>query len=776
MLNKQRLLKKGAFLIIPFFLLTGCGSKTPPAEQAELEKNAIKISGDLTFEVNPESFSLVVKNGESSAAASLPGQSKKIENYTEAQGKISWDYPSEQLSVSLEQEENYLHVSVASTSEEDNQFIWPHVSGQTYYLPLGEGKRIPHDDPIWNHYLRENEISVMEQLSMPFFISASGDTALLYILEQPFRSSLRFLEEDETCFSLYHEYPSIDPERTQGFRIYLIPNDPAEAAKIYKSYVMEQGAFATLEEKAEINPDIRKLYGAPHIYLWGERIITPEDINWPAFRASLNSGILQYIRKQSEQPAIETNLDELFRQLEAQDYVDTYQKNSICQALSILLSQESFYTPQLFPNRSSFMDALIPKDADYSPALLNQSEQIQWNKHALAANLPDVFRPADTWMEEGTTNLIEDLKDSGIQTAWIGLNSWEQAYAKPELVTKAIEKGYLIGPYDSYHSIHEPGKEQWITAKFDDATLYETATIQDKEGKKISGFQNTGRKLNPALSFPAVENRVEQIQSAIPFNSWFIDCDATGEIYDDYSPSHTATQQEDLSARLARMAYIRDHYNVIIGSEGGHDFAASTIAFAHGIELKSFSWMDPDMGKNKESEYYIGNYYNPAGGAAERFTKQVPLKETYYHLFLNPAFDVPLYKLVYNDSVITSYHWDWSTFKIKNAVNDRMLRELLYNTPPLYHLDKEQWEKLKPAITAHTKIWSDFSRKAILEEMTGFSYLTENGLVQKTAYGASLTVTANYSNTPYRAETVEIPPHSLLISDAGAQTLYTPQN
>lgn len=85
------------------------------------------------------------------------------------------------------------------------------------------------------------------------------------------------------------------------------------------------------------------------------------------------------------------------------------------------------------------------------------------------------------------------------------------------------------------------------------------------------------------------------MSNQLPFNSWFIDCDATGEIYDDYTPSHITTQEEDLAARLERMSYIRDQYHLVIGSEGGNDFAASDIAYAHGIELKTFAWMDEDM-------------------------------------------------------------------------------------------------------------------------------------------------------------------------------------
>ena len=350
-----------------------------------------------------------------------------------------------------------------------------------------------------------------------------------------------------------------------------------------------------------------------------------------------------------------------------------------------------------------------------------------------------------------------------------------EAYAKPELVESAADLGYLIASYDSYHSIHEPGKEQWITARFEDQTLYENAAVTDKNGEKESGFQGVGRKLNPVLSIPAVKSRMEEIMSNnLPFNSWFIDCDATGEIYDDYTPEHMTTQEQDLAARLERMSLIRDQYDFVIGSEGGNDFAASVIAFAHGIELPTFAWMDEDMKSNKDSEYYIGRYYNPSGGVAEHFSKRIPVKQQYRAVFLDPQYDIPLFKLVYHDSVITSYHWDWSTFKIQGATQDRMLREILYDVPPLYHLDQEQWEEYKEDISAHHKVWSAFSREAAEMEMTDFDYLEEDGLVQKTVYGEELTAVANFRDTSYLYEGNEIAPHSILIRENGREMVYTP--
>lgn len=79
-------------------------------------------------------------------------------------------------------------------------------------------------------------------------------------------------------------------------------------------------------------------------------------------------------------------------------------------------------------------------------------------------------------------------------------------------------------------------------------------------------------------------------------------------------------------------------------------------------------------------------------------------------------YDIPFYKLVYNDSVITSYHWDWSTFKIKGATQERMAREVLYNVPPLYHLDAAEWENDKQDILYHQAVWSDFGKEAVREE------------------------------------------------------------
>ncbi|MBW7460456.1 glycoside hydrolase, partial [Paenibacillus sepulcri] len=254
-----------------------------------------------------------------------------------------------------------------------------------------------------------------------------------------------------------------------------------------------------------------------------------------------------------------------------------------------------------------------------------------------------------------------------------------------------------------------------------------------------------GRKLNPTLAMPSMKQRTEGIlQDGIDFNSWFVDCDATGEIYDDYSPAHVTTQQQDLNARLERLGYFAKDRKMVVGSEGGNDYASSVIAFAQGIESPVIAWGDPDMRDNEDSEYYVGGYYS-ADGIPDRYGKPVPVKPLYEKVYSDPAYTLPLYKLVYNDSIITTNHWEWGSYKIEGEEADRMLYGLLYNAPPLYHMNRQTWEQDKASVVDYLKVWSPFNRQAVTREMSGFSILTDDRLVQSAQYGDDLKVIVNFS-------------------------------
>lgn len=95
---------------------------------------------------------------------------------------------------------------------------------------------------------------------------------------------------------LEHEFPSINKKKEFGFRIYIAQNAPVHLAKIYKSYIIEKGEVKTLTEKAKNNKNIKKLYGALHIYLWDTTVVSENDVNWKAIREQLTSKTMIYIK------------------------------------------------------------------------------------------------------------------------------------------------------------------------------------------------------------------------------------------------------------------------------------------------------------------------------------------------------------------------------------------------------------------------------------------------------------------------------------------------
>ena len=245
---------------------------------------------------------------------------------------------------------SYTHLDVYKRQEEDQAFRWPEISAGLYYIPLGEGKRVVSDQEEWKLFLDGQELAVNEALSMPFWASVYGDYAVLFIMEHPYRTSLNFSAGPEVSFGVEHRYPAISPNRTNRYRIYVTENDPVAVAKVYRRYVQETGEFVTLEEKAGDNPAVRNLYGAPHIYLHGDLAVSPEDINWPAFRQAMDTPAMRHIMSFFGQSEMGTEAKAVFAELEKQDYVAEYQKYTICSYLTEVIKRGAFMSRMYFPS------------------------------------------------------------------------------------------------------------------------------------------------------------------------------------------------------------------------------------------------------------------------------------------------------------------------------------------------------------------------------------------------------------------------------------------
>jgi len=380
------------------------------------------------------------------------------------------------------------------------------------------------------------------------------------------------------------------------------------------------------------------------------------------------------------------------------------------------------------------------------------------------------------WEDGRTASMVEQLAALGCRPMRVGLSSAQWGFDHPELVRAVKEMGGLIAPYDSYHGIHHPEQgDSWDTAQFD-AELYEKGPVQGPDGAKLPGYLGRGYQLSPLAAWPYVKQRVTRLMSELPerFNAWFVDCDAYGEVFDDYSVLHPATQEDDVRARLHRMAWIRDTYGLPIGSEGGVAYSAGTIHFAEGMMTPVFGWGDADLMKDTSSPYHLGTWGSQ--GSPTILLKRVPLKPYFRTFHYDPSFRLPLYQTVFHDSVVTTHHWHHSSLKFVDQVETVELLELLYNIPPLYHLNLAELARHGKRIGAHNAFFAPLHRELGLVPLTDFAWLTADRMVQRTVFGDEVEMVANFTDKPFEDARAAIPPRSILARwlGSGATAVYTP--
>ncbi|MGJ8681407.1 glycoside hydrolase, partial [Paraglaciecola sp.] len=316
----------------------------------------------------------------------------------------------------------------------------------------------------------------------------------------------------------------------------------------------------------------------------------------------------------------------------------------------------------------------------------------------------------------------------------------------PQVVDQAKNAGYLVGTYDSYNTgIAKGVNDSWLTAQLPDDMRIDCA-IQGADGKNVKGFQGNGFYLNPACRRDYVEQRVKDILHYGRFNSLFLDVDATAMAREDYSHKQGMSELQMLSAFNQRMDWISQQ-GVVLGSEDGNALTTQGVAFAHGMVTLGFGWRDPDMKRDRQSPYYLGAWYPDDRPAV--FFKSAKVKEPYKTLLFSPEFKVPLYQTVFHDEVINSHHWLFDSLKFSDVKITRDLLSMLYNTPAMVHLSREDSKtKTAPRIKAlkhyqdgfypiHSLLWD--------KALTDFRWLDDKGRLQQTSFSDGSKIIANFS-------------------------------
>ena len=676
-------------------------------------------------------------------------------------------------------------LSVQFVSDKIGVFTWPvfqeSANIKALIWPRWEGCYIPLDEPRWEKYLVEHgEWNTLEGLSMPFWGLDCGDFSLTYIITNPYSNVINFSMTGgqlEAQFS--HEFTSVQSKKEYGFLIRLGENNsPVEPAKQFRHWLQQQGEFVSMKEKVKKVPKAERLLGAPHVYLWGDAFFTRHCIpprKWKSFCSKLveqsKTGRLSPgVRiKQLMEPE---RWAEVVTISKAQ-WPDKYTTGQVANELSRLLERRDFY------DKACWREVILPDEAakllKKGSDNLTIPELCRLNGLMLHAAFAEFLTPVDNWGDGVSGRMLEQFKESGFDRMRLCVEGWEGVEKRPEVAKQADRMGYLFGTYDSFHSIHDPALRgtdgTWTTAQFD-RELFEKGPIVRKDGKKRGGFKGAGFKLSPIAARASVEKRVRENMKNVPYNYYFVDCDAYGEVYDDYSPFHRVSQADDVRARLDRLAWISDTFNVVVGSEGGSSYSAKVIHLAEGMFGPVFGWGDPDL-KNKDSQYYLGQYYPPDGPKV--FVKQVPMKEKYQYFYYDPQYRLPLYEIVFHDSIVTTHQWANSSLKYSNMLDTVALTELLYMVPPLYHMNLDEFDMHRDLIKEHYDFFSPLHREFGFSQMTDFNWLSSDRKLQRAVFEGRVELIANFSQESRGYRGADIPARSISARwlDGGKKKILT---
>lgn len=640
-------------------------------------------------------------------------------------------------------------------SDKPGEVTWPVVPDQkqvrAYVLPMYEGVYAPTDDADWmDHLVGHSPMDTTASLSMPFIGLNYGDRTVTYIFENMFDNAVTFSkgESGGAEVKVTHTFKPNWDVWEYTVVVELGDGSPIAPAKKYRDYLVGRGEFVTMREKVKANPRVERLLGAPHTYLWDAGVFSHMDAtDWKGFCAklieegeaeadSLGLRIWESFNDEGRKAAVQITLEEWpYRYLK-----------------SVVASQVSEY-----------LEASIKLDPN------------EYAREAVLGSFCEHFdgavRPYDDWGGGISKKMVDTFYAAGLDRMVLCMGDLTGAHLKPQVPAYAEEKGYLFGPYDSYHSVHRPDahpNHTWVTAQFG-REAYETGGVVKADGSMSAGFKKVGYHFSPLAARPYVEARVNDYMAKVPHSAVFVDCDAYGQFFDDYHPDRAATKQDDMLERLDRMDWLNREHGLVVGSEGGSAYAAPAIHFAHGMFTPVIGWGDPDF-KDKQSPYYKGAYWPPDGPTT--FTKQVPLKPKYRKFFYDPRYRLPLYQVVFHDSVIATHHWGNASLKFKDVAGTVALLEQLYNVPPLYHLNQAEFKKHSGHILDHYAFFSPLHRELALQPMTGFAWLSEDRLVQQTTFGDGTRIVANFGADIFSIDGHELPGNTAAAIRPGAEAVY----
>ena len=683
-------------------------------------------------ELDPATLALrVTPAGETSVQASTGVVAHAVTDMQAdaEQASWQWDNGAYHLTARLEQRDLALIIRAREPGELPLLRQPAQAMGKGLIWPLAEGHYVPAGNGAWKAFLLEQgEVNTTQDLSLPLWGADHGSFTLNWLLTNPYNNRLEWSVDGEgLALSLAHEFTRLEPSAPMTLRLNLGAADPLAGAKRYRQWLVEQGRYELLGDKLRQTPEAEKLLGASHVYLWGNDLLGPDDVlDWPLLVKRLRAHELKgLLDKEAAQV-----LTQVQAQTQAQTQtLDRYQQTVLLRGLNAAINTKA---------RQSWQ-------ATDEPDMAQLADGYGAVRRDLANSFTGALRDnPETWGSTLSAKTLKSLQDTGLPRLLLTLGEgWEGGLWHPEAIQAGVKAGYLMAPYDSYETaLSTTENPDWTTAHLG-ANAYRDCAIVLKDGTLKTGFQQSGHYTDPRCVRPLLEARTKAVQDRAGFNAWFLDAYATSMVFDSYRDGAAMTQAQNAEGNIDASRWLNSVLKLPAGSEDGNAITAQGILFAHGMQTPVIGWGDRQMTKDKQSPYYVGNWYPPEQPAV--FFKPVPLKEPFRTVYFEPSMRLPLYQAVFHGSVITTHHWLFDSLKLSNVRVENELTQLLYNVPPLYHLSAATLKQRLPVIQRQDRFFRPLHQRLATQAMTDFRWLTADKQLQQTTFADGTRLVANFS-------------------------------
>lgn len=344
-----------------------------------------------------------------------------------------------------------------------------------------------------------------------------------------------------------------------------------------------------------------------------------------------------------------------------------------------------------------------------------------------------------------TLELISQLRESGIRRAIVSRSSGGDPKPgdgiEPDGLDAAKKAGFLVGMYHNYTWI----QGRWVEA---DPSLADLAALpaSGELRYRSNGFDPKGNLMRCPATHGVAFSKISKAERDLGLNYFFTDCTtAGGSIIDCYHPDHPVSRRD--AARELRFALDNvSGLGLVVGSERGTWWATPSVHVFEGIET-ILVYAGPYRGAGGES-HWVGPYFKDKPG----------YEEVFLGVEFNPARHVPLFQLVYHDSVYCTRRWNqdplrapelWTRHDLMNINNGTsslwMMRDGAKNM-----IGTADWEKVKDRYLQTYRDVCGWHEKIGFDEMLEHRFFSDDRLVQQSRFSSGWTVVVNFSDAPWK--------------------------